>query len=193
MMKTLLLFSLLFAAALALARRHAAPAANARSPGKHDTNAPINIAADNFQADLNAKTGTYTGNVIVIQGDIKHARRHGARRHRQRQGRQDLPPTAMWWWIRPPPAPPPATMASIRGAAHRVHDRPCRADKKGKDVMRGTQLTVNLVTGQAALGGGGARTPGSCGRPRAGHIHAQFTNAIGPGNEFSWFLKHKQA
>jgi lipopolysaccharide export system protein LptA len=26
--------------------------------------------------------------------------------------------------------------------------------KKGKDVMRGAQLTVNLVTGQAVLGGG---------------------------------------
>jgi len=26
--------------------------------------------------------------------------------------------------------------------------------KKGKDVMRGSQLTVNLVTGQAVLGGG---------------------------------------
>ena len=26
--------------------------------------------------------------------------------------------------------------------------------KKGKDVMRGSQLTVNLATGQAVLGGG---------------------------------------
>jgi lipopolysaccharide export system protein LptA len=26
--------------------------------------------------------------------------------------------------------------------------------KKGKDVMQGAQLTVNLVTGQAVLGGG---------------------------------------
>jgi lipopolysaccharide export system protein LptA len=34
--------------------------------------------------------------------------------------------------------------------------------KKGKDVMRGAQLTVNLVTGQAVLGGG-ARTPGVSG------------------------------
>ena len=32
--------------------------------------------------------------------------------------------------------------------------------KKGKDVMRGTQLTVNLVTGQAMLGGG-VKAPGA--------------------------------
>ena len=39
--------------------------------GQHDNHAPIDISADNFQADLNAKTGTYTGNVIVVQGDTK--------------------------------------------------------------------------------------------------------------------------
>jgi lipopolysaccharide export system protein LptA len=34
--------------------------------------------------------------------------------------------------------------------------------KKGKDVMRGAQLTVNLVTGQAVLGGGvKGQTPGN--------------------------------
>ena len=43
--------------------------------------------------------------------------------------------------------------------------------KKGKDVMRGAQLTVNMVTGQAVLGGGGARTQGSSG----GRVQGVFT------------------
>ena len=39
--------------------------------GKHDTTAPINVSADAFTGDLNTKIGTYTGNVIVVQGDFK--------------------------------------------------------------------------------------------------------------------------
>jgi lipopolysaccharide export system protein LptA len=38
--------------------------------------------------------------------------------------------------------------------------------KKGKDVMRGPQLIVNLATGQANLGSGGA-APGTGGRVQA--------------------------
>jgi lipopolysaccharide export system protein LptA len=37
--------------------------------------------------------------------------------------------------------------------------------KKGTTVMRGSQLTVNLNTGQALLGAG-AKTPGSTGNTR---------------------------
>src|SRR5882672_9553658 len=39
--------------------------------GQHDNNAPISISSDSFQADLNAKSGTYSGNVVIIQGDMK--------------------------------------------------------------------------------------------------------------------------
>jgi lipopolysaccharide export system protein LptA len=45
--------------------------------------------------------------------------------------------------------------------------------KKGKDVMRGAQLTVNLVTGQAVLGGG---VKGSAqGAQSGGRVQAVFT------------------
>ena len=43
---------------------------------------------------------------------------------------------------------------------------------KGKDVMRGSQLTVNLNTGQATLGGG-AKTPGSPATP-GGRVQGVF-------------------
>jgi lipopolysaccharide export system protein LptA len=39
--------------------------------GRHDSNQPINIAADKVTADLNNKTVIYTGNVVVTQGDIR--------------------------------------------------------------------------------------------------------------------------
>jgi lipopolysaccharide export system protein LptA len=50
-----------------------APTAKTNSPilGKHDSNQPINIAADTVTTDLAAKTVLYTGNVIVTQGDIR--------------------------------------------------------------------------------------------------------------------------
>jgi lipopolysaccharide export system protein LptA len=41
------------------------------SLGNHDSNAPINVSADSFVGDLATKIGTYLGNVIVIQGDMR--------------------------------------------------------------------------------------------------------------------------
>ena len=57
--------------ALILALMTGAAFAAAPVTGKRDNNAPIAIASDSFQADLNAKTGTYSGNVMVSQGDMK--------------------------------------------------------------------------------------------------------------------------
>ena len=48
----------------------AARAETTANLGKHDTNAPIQVSADQFNADMNAKSGVYTGNVIVVQGDF---------------------------------------------------------------------------------------------------------------------------
>ena len=62
--------SVLAAAALATVAQAAPPASKPLS-GNHDNNAPINISSDNFAADLNGKSGTWTGNVLVIQGDVK--------------------------------------------------------------------------------------------------------------------------
>ena len=39
--------------------------------GNHNTNAPIDITSNSFDYDLNNKIGTYSGNVIVVQGDMK--------------------------------------------------------------------------------------------------------------------------
>ncbi|HEY1631168.1 MAG TPA: lipopolysaccharide transport periplasmic protein LptA [Rhizomicrobium sp.] len=51
------------------------PANEATSSGlgfsKHDSNQPINVSADSFDANLQSKVGTYHGNVVVVQGDMK--------------------------------------------------------------------------------------------------------------------------
>jgi len=39
--------------------------------GGHNSNQPINVNSDTFEGDLATKIGTYIGNVIVIQGDMR--------------------------------------------------------------------------------------------------------------------------
>ena len=104
-----------FAAGLP-ASAQAARRARRQSPitGQHDNNAPINISSDSFQADLNAKTGTYTGNVVVIQGDTKL--RANQVRMSTVNGKADKVIASGNVVVDSPTsrAPPPATMASIR-------------------------------------------------------------------------------
>ena len=57
--------------AQALAAQTTATTSSQPILGKHDNNAPINISSDNFQADLNGKSGTYAANEgIWIQSII---------------------------------------------------------------------------------------------------------------------------
>lgn len=160
-MKTMLVLAaaMAFAAPAFAVSTQAAPAPKAsKSPitGQHDNNAPINISSDSFQADLNAKSGTYSGNVLVVQGDRKL--RANQVRILTVNGKAD----------------------KITASGHVVVDSPTSGTatgdngvysvgpgivvmtgnvvlKKGKDVMKGCQLTVNMNTGQAILGG--------CGKP----------------------------
>ena len=129
-MKHTLIFLAAFAAGAVLTGARAAPTTKPVI-GQHDNNAPINISSDSFQADLNGKTGTWSGNVVVVQADTK-MRANSVR------------------------------MATVNGKADKVLASGNVVLKKGKDVMRGAQLTVNLATGQAVLGGG-AKTSGASG------------------------------
>ena len=79
MMKHALVFLSAFCRRFWLAPRMPRTARRSRITGNHDNNAPINISSDNFQADLNAKSGTCTGNVHRGPGRHQHARQPGAR------------------------------------------------------------------------------------------------------------------
>lgn len=167
MMKITLVLVSTFAAALS----GSAQAATAAKPitGNHDNNAPINISSDNFQADLNAKSGLYSGNVIVVQGDTKL--RANEVRVLTVNGRADKI-TASGNVVVDSPASGTATGENgVYSVGPRVVVMTGNVVlKKGKNVMKGAQLTVNLVTGQASVVGG-AKTPGNPG----GRVQGVFT------------------
>ncbi len=130
--------------------------------GSHNSNAPINVAADNFVGDLETKVGTYIGNVIVTQADYK-----------LRADKLQVEVAA---------GKPQRLVAdgnvvfnSTSGAAtgdNGVYDLGPRTVTltgkvvlvKGKDVMRGSRLVVDMKTGLAHLtakGMPGGRVTGS--------------------------------
>ena len=141
----------------ALAALAIAPAASAQQSmglGKHDASAPILVSADTFLADINAKTGTYSGNVVVTQGDFK------LRADKVRVNVVEGKPDKIF-------ANGNVVFDAPSGDAHGdagVYDVKPRTITltghvvltKQKNVMRGSLLTVNLVTGSAQLGAGGA-------------------------------------
>ena len=126
---------------------------------KRDNNAPIAIASDSFQADLNAKTGTYSGNVMVSQGDMKL--RANQVRISTVGGKADKVTANGNVVVDSPSSGTTTGDTGVYSVGPRTVVMTGNVVwNKGKDVMRGAQLTVNLNTGQVALGGG-ARSPGS--------------------------------
>ena len=154
---TRLLFGfLLLTAAPALA---AAPAQTALPlAGKHDSNAPISVSADKFVADNNAKTGTWTGNVVVIQSDMR-MRANSVRLNVV--GKESKPDKIYASGAVVVDSPNSGTVTGDDGVYDVVAHTVTMTGKqvvltKEKDVMRGTMLTVNLDTGRAVLGAGKA-------------------------------------
>ena len=173
------LFAVLFLAVPLMAQAPMpakAPVAAAKKPAaaaRHDSDATINVSADQFLADLNAKSGTYSGNVVVTQGDIRmHA---NTVRVSVADGKPDKI-TATGAVVVDSPVSGTATGDS---GVYNVADRVVVLSGKvvltqGKSVMRGTQLSVNLVTGQAKLGAAGAK-PGTPGGNTGGRVQGIFT------------------
>lgn len=166
-MKNVLL--VLAALAIPASALQAAPAAK---PLAGDSNAPINISSDSFQADLNAKTGTYTGNVLITQGDMKL--RANSVKLTTVNGKADKVTASGNVVV----DSPKSGIVTGENGVYSVVPRTVVMTgnvvlKKGKDVMRGMQLTVNLITGQAVLGGGvKSQTPG--GAQSTGRVQGVF-------------------
>lgn len=120
--------------------------------GMKDPNAPIEVSADNFDADANAKTATYSGNVIVHQGDVRmHA-------NTVRVNVVDGKPVKIFAQGRVVVDAPSGEAVGDNGV-YDVNPRLVTLTghvvlTKEKNVMRGSLLTVNLVTGMATLDGG---------------------------------------
>jgi lipopolysaccharide export system protein LptA len=169
--------------ALALLSALPAFAATAPSAGKHDANTPINVSADKFLADSNAKTGTWTGNVLVVQGDMR-MRANSVRVNVV--GKDNKPDKILASGNVVVNSPNSGTVTGENGVYDVVARTVTMTGKvvltRDKDVMRGTRLTVNLETGVATLGGG-ARTPGAA---DGGRVQGIFTppqsSAPAPGS-----------
>ena len=150
----------------------AAPAAQSKpAAAPHDNNAPINISSDSFQADLNAKSGTYSGNVFITHGDMKL--RANTVKVTTVNGKADKVVASGNVVM---DSPTSGTATGDNGVyavvARTVVMTGNVVLRKGKDVMRGVQLTVNLATGQAVLGGG---VKGQTGTQNNGRVQAVFT------------------
>jgi lipopolysaccharide export system protein LptA len=129
---------------------HAAPAAK---PIVGNSNAPINISSDSFQADLNSKLGTWSGNVVVTQADTKI--RANTVRMTTVDGKADKVTASGNVVV----DSPKSGIVTGENAVYSVVPRTVVMTgnvvlKNGKNVMRGAQLTVNLATGLASVGGG---------------------------------------
>jgi lipopolysaccharide export system protein LptA len=148
---------------------------------KHDANAPINVSADKFVADSNAKTGTWVGNVVVIQGDTR-MRANSVRL--SVVGKDNKPDKIFASGNVVVDSPASGTVTGDNGVydvvAHMVTMTGKVVLTRQKDVMRGAQLTVNLDTGQATLGGG-AKLPGAP-SGTGGRVQGIFTPQASPGS-----------
>ena len=145
-------YALIALAALAVpvSSLQAQPAAK---PLVGNSNAPINISSDSFQADLNSKLGTWSGNVVVTQADMKL--RANTVRMTTVNGKADKVTATGNVVVDSPKSGIVTGETGIYSVVPRTVVMSGNVVlKKGRDVMRGTQLTVNLATGQAVLGGG---------------------------------------
>jgi lipopolysaccharide export system protein LptA len=144
------------AAALALFATAPALAATGVQLGGHDTNAPIAVSADNFTGDLETKVGTYSGNVIVSQGTFKlHADQVQIRTANGKADKIVASGHVLF--------DSTSGMASGETGVYELGPRTVTLTgnvvlTKDKNVMRGTQLTVNLDSGKAVLDAKGTAT-----------------------------------
>ncbi|HEX4178513.1 MAG TPA: lipopolysaccharide transport periplasmic protein LptA [Rhizomicrobium sp.] len=159
-MKSALVFLSAFVALTAAAQAATTTTTSSSKPllGNHDSNAPITIAADNFQADLNGKSGVWTGNVLVVQGDTKL--RANTVKMTTVNGKTDKIFADGNVVV---DSPNSGTATGDKGVYSVVPRTVVLTGnvvlKKGKNVMRGTQATVNMTTNEMAMTS--AKTPGN--------------------------------
>jgi lipopolysaccharide export system protein LptA len=139
---------------LVLATTGASQGQTAQGPGlnlgKHDTNAPINVSSDIFVGDFQTKVGTYVGNVVVTQADYK------LRADTVKVDVVGGQPNKFFADGRVVFDSPSGTATGDHGIYDLTPPRTMTLTgnvilTKQKDVMRGTTLVVNLVTGLAHL------------------------------------------
>lgn len=132
----------------------AAPDARTSAP-PHNSNAPINVSSDAFEGNFQTKVGTYSGNVIVTQGDDKlHADTVKVEVVAGKPNRFEATGHVVF-------VSPSGTATGDNGI-YELGPRTITLTghvilTKEKDVMRGTSLVVDMNTGQSRLIARGAQ------------------------------------
>jgi lipopolysaccharide export system protein LptA len=135
----------------------AVSAASAQAPakaplGKHDTSAPINIAADRVTADIASKTVTYSGNVVITQADLK-MRADAVKAETANNQANRI--TATGKVVVDSPSSGTATgdtgVYDVPGHLITLTGRHVVLTNSNKIVSSGTKLMVNLMTGIASF------------------------------------------
>lgn len=166
-MKNIIAFSVAFAAGAWLTGAWAAPpAAPAAKPGLTSKNCEIVTNADNFVADLNGKTGEFVGNVVITQCDTKL--RADKVRIITVNNQADKVNATGNVVVDSPKSGVATGQAGLYDVTHKMVTMTGNVVlKKNKSVLTGQKLVINLVTGEANLGGGVKSTvPGQQGGQR---------------------------
>ncbi len=139
--------------------------------GSHDSSAPVNIAADNFLGDLGTKVGTYSGNVVVVQGDMT------MRSDRVRIEEVGDKPSKIYGHGNVVIVAPNGTATGDDGVydldVHTITLTGKVVLTKEKNVMRGTKLVMDMTTNLAHLTAQGME---------GGRVKAVFTPKQDQGN-----------
>jgi lipopolysaccharide export system protein LptA len=184
MTRSAILFAILCLVPVATYAADAPQAAPKAKPilGNRNNNQPINVAADKFIADANAKTGTWVGNAVVTQGDMR-MRADSVRV--DVVGNDNRPDKIVATGHVVVDSPASGTMTGDAGvyvvAARTVTmtGKVVLTSSKGA-TMRGTPLVVNLETGVATLGGRPSGTlPGQQATQNGGRVQGVFTPSSG--------------
>jgi lipopolysaccharide export system protein LptA len=131
-----------------------------------DASQPIAVNADSFLADLNNETGTYSGNVIVTQGQVRlHADEVKVHAPGGRAARMEANGNVI--------VDSPSGQETIRLTGNVVLT-------KDANVMRGNALEVSMATGLARLTADATKT--APGQPR-GRVQGLFVPAPSAGKQ----------
>ncbi len=118
---------------------------------RHDTSQPIHVSSNQFLADVNSKSGTWSGNVVITQGDIRmHA-------NSVRMNIVNDKPEQIFATGDVVVDSPNSGTATGDNGVYEVGPRQITLNghvvlSKDKNVMRGSTLRVDLVTGKVLLG-----------------------------------------
>lgn len=135
-------------------------------------NAPIDVSADSFVADMNSKSGTYSGNVLVRRGDVN------LRANSIRVNVASGKPDKIFANGNVVMVSPTLTISGDAGvydvAPNLITLTGNVVLTKGRNKQTTNALTYNITTGIAKFGGAVASKPGQPAQPGT-RVHGTFS------------------